>query len=441
MYLHSPGPQPTPISAVACGTHTFDMNDLQTAYRTFFGKGDALYQLFSPYRICPLGAHVDHQHGLVTGFAFDSGIEFLFSATDTGKVEMASLSFEGLMTFNVQRPVDEKQGNWGDYLRGAVWALQQDFKLEKGIRGIVKGSMPIGGLSSSAALLCGFVMAIDKVNKLNLSRQQIIDYASIAERQYVGLNNGILDQACVVLCEADKLLYLDTHTANTSSSRSAWSGGILPPTSVLTLTTLTTRQSTTARSANPLQIRHLLLRRDPKANRTDYNLRVSECKTAAWIIQAYEDEHLKELQDTRLRDVEESTFDKYADKMPARFARRARHFFTECDRVKAGVEAWKRGDIEAFGQQIFESCESSMNNYECGSPELISLYKIMRRTPASTADASQGGFKGACIALVDPAKEDEIRSFVTEEYLKEYPQYKDTFEIFFQNPADGVDFL
>ena len=127
------------------------MNDLFQAYRTFFGTGDALYRMFSPYRICPLGAHVDHQHGWVTGFAFDSGIEFLFSETETGKVEMASLSFEGLMTFNVQRPIDEQQSNWGDYLRGAAWALQQDFQLKKGVRGIVKGSMPIGGLSSSAA--------------------------------------------------------------------------------------------------------------------------------------------------------------------------------------------------------------------------------------------------------------------------------------------------
>ena len=46
------------------------MNELFRAYSTFFGKGDALYRIFSPYRICPLGAHVDHQHGVVTGFAF-----------------------------------------------------------------------------------------------------------------------------------------------------------------------------------------------------------------------------------------------------------------------------------------------------------------------------------------------------------------------------------
>ena len=274
-------------------------DNLFTAYRTFFGKGDALYQLFAPYRICPLGAHVDHQHGLVTGFAFDSGIEFLFSATDTGKVEMASLSFEGLMTFNVQRPVDEKQGNWGDYLRGAVWALQQDFRLERGVRGIVRGSMPIGGLSSSAALLCGFVMAIDKVNSLGLTRQQVIDYASVAERQYVGLNNGVLDQSCVVLCEADKLLFLDTATGEHRLIPFGGEEGKTLPFRLGIFFSGVTR----------------------KLTGTDYNLRVSECKTAAWIVQAYEGEHLKELQDTRLRDISAGQFARHADGMPERCAR------------------------------------------------------------------------------------------------------------------------
>ncbi len=396
-------------------------NDLFQAYRTFFGKGDALYQLFSPYRICPLGAHVDHQHGLVSGFAFDSGIDFLFSETESGKVEMCSLSFEGLMTFNVQRPVDEKQNNWGDYLRGAVWALQQDFQLRKGIRGVVKGSMPIGGLSSSAALLCGFVMALGKINNLYLDKMQVISYASRAEREYVGLNNGILDQACVVLCEADKLLYLDTRTSEYQLLPFGGDNGS---------------------KEMPFKLGIFFSGVTRKLTGTDYNLRVSECKTAAWIMEAYENVPLKELQDTRLRDVDEDIFKKYEDKMPERFAKRARHFYTECDRVEAGVEAWKRGDIKAFGQLIFESCESSMNNYECGSPELIALYKIMRRTEGIYGGRFSGaGFKGACIALVDPAKEESIREFVTKEYLKEFPQYKETFEMFFCHPADGVDFM
>ena len=395
------------------------MEDLFQAYRTFFGKGDALYQLFSPYRICPLGAHVDHQHGLVTGFAFDNGIEFLFSATETGKVEMASLSFEGLMTFNVQRFNEEKQNNWGDYLRGAVWALQQDFQLKRGVRGIVKGSMPIGGLSSSAALLCGFVMAIDKVNQLGLDKRQIIKYASIAERQYVGLNNGILDQACVVLCEADKLLYLDTATEEYQLL--PFGDGSQP---------------------RPFELGIFFSGVTRKLTGTDYNLRVSECKTAAWMLEAYENIPLRELQETRLRDVDEQVFLKYEDRMPERFARRARHFYTECDRVTDGVKAWKEGDIEKFGKYIFESCESSMNNYECGSPELIDIYEIMRRTDGIYGGRFSGaGFKGACIALVDPKKKDGIKQFVTNEYLKKYPQYKDSFEVYFCHPCHGVDFL
>ncbi|MDE5785498.1 MAG: galactokinase [Duncaniella sp.] len=396
------------------------MTDLFVAYRTFFGKGDALYQIFSPYRICPIGAHVDHQHGLVSGFAFDSGIEFLFSATATGKVEMASLSFEGLVTFNVTRPVDPVQGNWGDYLRGAVWAMQKDYQLTRGVRGIVRGSMPIGGLSSSAALLCGFVMAIAKANDIELSQQDVIDYASLAERKYVGLNNGILDQACVVLCESDKLLFLDTETGE---HRLIPFGGDNP-------------------KPLPFRLGIFFSGVTRKLTGTDYNLRVAECKTAAWIMQAYEGQHLKELTETRLRDVPENLLEKYSGAMPDRFARRARHFYSECERVRRGVEAWERGDIREFGQCVFESCESSINNYECGSPELISLYRIMRETPGIIgARFSGAGFKGACIALVDPALEESIREEVTRRYLAEYPQYKDSFEIFFCNPANGVDFL
>lgn len=395
------------------------MRDLFQAYRTFFGKGDALYQLFSPYRICPIGAHVDHQHGLVSGFAFDSGIEFLFSSTPTGKVEMCSLSFEGLMTFNVRREIDSKQNNWGDYLRGAVWALQQDYQLQKGVRGVVKGSMPIGGLSSSAALLCGFVTALDKVNNLGLDKMQVIKYASMAERQYVGLNNGILDQACVVLCEKDRLLYLDTETSDYK---------VLP--------------FGDGKTSLPFKIGIFFSGVTRKLTGTDYNLRVSECKTAAWIIQAYEDIPLKEMGDTRLHDIPRKLFDKHRDQMPKRFAKRAEHYYTECERVRQGLKAWKKGDIKKFGQLVFDSCESSMNNYECGSPELIELYKIMRHTDGIFGGRFSGaGFKGACIALIDPDKEESIREQVTNEYLAKFPQYKNSFCAFFCNTSNGVDFL
>jgi galactokinase len=62
-------------------------------YESYFGHSDHLYKIFSPYRICPLGAHVDHQHGLVTGFAFDKGVKLIFSVSNDSSVNMRSLPF------------------------------------------------------------------------------------------------------------------------------------------------------------------------------------------------------------------------------------------------------------------------------------------------------------------------------------------------------------
>ena len=148
------------------------------------------------------------------------------------------------------------------------------------------------------------------------------------------------------------------------------------------------------------------------------------------------------MEETRLRAVPALLLKKHEERLPERFVKRARHFYTECDRVLSGVKAWEKGDIKEFGKLVFESCESSMNNYECGSPELIALYRIMRRTDGIYGGRFSGvGVKGACKALVDPAKQDSIRAFVTEEYLKEFPQYKDSFKAFFCHTSNGVDFL
>ena len=53
------------------------------------------YHIFSPYRVCPLGAHVDHQHGLVTGFARDKGVDLWFDVREDSSVKLSSKTFEG----------------------------------------------------------------------------------------------------------------------------------------------------------------------------------------------------------------------------------------------------------------------------------------------------------------------------------------------------------
>lgn len=120
------------------------------------------YHIFSPYRVCPLGAHVDHQHGLVTGFAINKGIDLWFNVREDNLVKLSSRSFEGEVEFEIDRPSQIKERHWGDYARGAKYALRKRFELTHGIEGVLQGSLPVGGLSSSAAVLIAYVMAFEK---------------------------------------------------------------------------------------------------------------------------------------------------------------------------------------------------------------------------------------------------------------------------------------
>ncbi len=90
-------------------------------YIRHFGKPQTeLKHIFSPYRVCPIGAHVDHQHGLVTGFAIDKGVDLVYTATEDGSVSLRSLTFEGDIDFSVLIHALVKQGNWGDYARSHI---------------------------------------------------------------------------------------------------------------------------------------------------------------------------------------------------------------------------------------------------------------------------------------------------------------------------------
>ena len=389
------------------------------------------YHIFSPYRVCPLGAHVDHQHGLVTGFAIDKGVDLWFDVADDGHVHLESKTFEGIVDFDINAPSQVRERHWGDYARGAKYALKKRFELKRGITGVIQGSLPVGGLSSSAAVLIAYVMAFAKANDITLQPFEVVKIASEAEREYIGLNNGLLDQACIALGKKNQLLFLD---CDSNEYRLIPFGGQQQSTE--------NSQLSIVNSQLPFEIGIFFSGLTRSLVNSDYNLRVYECKTAAWNMLAYTEQPLKTFDKTFLRDIPKATFDKTRIAMPARFARRAEHFYSEYRRVRQGVTAWETGNLKLFGKLSFDSCESSIHNYECGSPELIAIYEIMRSLPGVYGGRFSGaGFKGACIALVDPAHKAEIEKVLTERYLAQFPEYERTFQVFWVKPDDGARFL
>ena len=375
------------------------------------------YHIYSPYRVCPLGAHVDHQHGLVTGFAINKGVDLWFNVNENGRVNLTSRTFEGDVSFDISAPTQVKEKHWGDYARGAKYALRKRFELTKGIDGVIQGSLPVGGLSSSAAVLIAYVMAFAKANGITLKPFEVAQIASEAEREYIGLNNGLLDQACIALGKKDGLLFLD---CDSNEYRIIKKNPEMPEFEIGVFFSGLTRS----------------------LMNSDYNLRVYECKTAAWNMLAYMDQPLKTFDKTFLRDIPKASFDKTKIAMPQRFARRAEHFYSEYRRVRQGVTAWETGNLKLFGKLSFDSCESSIHNYECGSPELIAIYEIMRELPGVWGGRFSGaGFKGACVAIVDPAHKEEIEKELTKRYLEQFPEYENTFMCYFVKPDDGARFV
>lgn len=369
---------------------------------------------FCPYRICPIGAHSDHNLGKITGLAIDKGIHIAYAPKHNGVIEMVSLQFPKRAQWHIASVPSQKQEDWADYLRGATWALSKKYKLNVGLCGVIEGSLPIGGLSSSAAVIISFLQALCRVNGITLDQQEIIDTAYDAELNYVGVNVGKLDQSCEVLSKQNHLLYLDTKDGKYE---------LIPQNPAM----------------KPYKIAIFFSGLEHSLAGSKYNMRVDELRSGVYALQAYAGMEYGKFKEAMARNVPREVYEQYKNRLPEPWVKRCEHWYTEFERVEKGAEAWRRGDIETYGKLSFESGWSSIHNWESGAPEQIRLYEIMTQTDGIYGGRFSGaGFKGCCMALIDPAYEETIRQKVTTEYLKSFPEMTGKYEVYICESADGV---
>ena len=369
---------------------------------------------FCPYRICPIGAHSDHNLGKITGLAIDKGIHIAYAPKQNGVVEMTSLQFAKRAQWHIASVPSRKQDDWADYLRGATWALGKRYALRVGISGVIDGSLPIGGLSSSAAVIIAFLQALSKLNGIALADQELIDIAYDAELNYVGVSVGKLDQSCEVLSKRGHLLYLDTRDGTYE---------LIPQHPAM----------------KPYKIAIFFSGLEHSLAGSKFNMRVDELRAGVYALQAFAGMDYGKFNEANARLVPREVYETYKNRLPEPWAKRCEHWYTEFERVEQGAEAWRRGDIETYGRLSFESGWSSIHNWESGAPEQIRLYEIMTHTDGIYGGRFSGaGFKGCCMALIDPAFEESIRRSVTADYLKAFPEMTGKYEVFICESADGV---
>ena len=186
-------------------------NSVEKLISNFKDKYGAIpmYSAFTPYRICPIGAHVDHNVGKCTGFAINKGIHIVYDINKDGIVELESLQFTKKVQWHILNTPPKKVSDWADPLRGATIELSNRYPLRYGMSAIIDGELPIGGMSSSSSLVITFINALAFINNIKLDEKELMEISEKSEKNYLGIENGKLNQMCEIYSKKNKLLYVD----------------------------------------------------------------------------------------------------------------------------------------------------------------------------------------------------------------------------------------
>jgi galacturonokinase len=364
----------------------------------------------APYRISPLGAHIDHQGGPVLGMTINAYTLLAYAPARDDGVHLRSLNYPGRVDFSLSQPDNSAGSFWGRYPQGAALALKQVYAIQTGIDGLVMGHLPGGGLSSSASVLLAYLQALADANAIRPEPWELVSLTQQAENVHIGLKNGILDQSSIVFGQTGRLLHIDTVTPRVDALE-------LP------------------KAADAFRILVAYSGFSRELTTTGYNSRVSECREAARLLSAYGEDTPAH----QFADVKEAIFEAHGRKLPAHLYRRARHFFNEQQRVASGVDAWQRGDMGTFGRLMNASCQSSIEDYECGSQPIHDLQQIVSQTRGVFGSRfSGGGFGGCVVALVAFQEATDAAQEIRIAYQRRHPEVAEATCVYLADSVCGL---
>ncbi|WP_328803183.1 galactokinase [Ruoffia halotolerans] len=341
----------------------------------------------------------------------------VYAPREDGYINIKSMDFPDKEYFHLSHDLEYIPGFWGSYIRGAVHALQEDYVLKVGLNAIVSGKLPIGGLSSSAAVTTAYLMALCDVNDIEFTKYDLIKYSHWVETEFIGLKNGILDQSANILSLDNQLMVMDCQE---------WEHEMVPK----------------GEGFPDFEVVVVYSGITKNLMGTDFNNLVDEVRVAGWMLQELAGLPLSKLEDVRLREIPKEVYETHKENLLPRFRKRAAHFYTEQERVEKGAEAWAKGDLEAFGQLMFESGHSSFYQQESGIPEMETIYNILKDTEGVYgARPSGAGYRGALIGLVNPDFKEHIKAQIDAIYPSKHPEYKDVYEVNFCQTDDGARFV
>ncbi len=358
------------------------IQQLQEEFVQHFGTA-ATEIFFSSGRVNLIGEHIDYNGGFVLPAAISLGISAVVKRREDDTLRVYAKEFNQEISFSVKEVFSFQQNektHWSAYVKAALQVLKDNNVQISGADILIGSDLPLGsGLSSSAALEC-LIAYIFNEDFYKKERTQLALDAQQAERQYVGVNCGIMDQFAVANGKKNHAILLNCATLESEYIPADFKN---------------------------YQLIIINSNKSRALAESKYNERRKECDAAFEVLRNFDiAEDLCHVHEISLAYLEDDIL-----------YQRAKHAILENKRVINAVDALRKGNIEAFGQLLTESHISLDTDYEVSGYELNMIVHYSTHFDGCVGARMTGaGFGGCCIALVEKEKTNQFISYVGKKY-------------------------
>ncbi len=334
----------------------------------------------SPGRVNIIGEHSDYNNGFVLPAAIDKAAYIAVSLRDDNEIHLSALDLNETFSTTVSNLQPIGDISWPNYILGGVAQFINRSIPMPGFNAVLSSDVPIGaGLSSSAAVECATVFALNHLLNSNIPRIEMVTMAQKAEHEYAGVMCGIMDQFASMMGKANQVIKLDCR-----SLEYEYVPFNLDGIKILLLNT---------------NVKHSLAS-------SEYNTRRMECTQAVELIQAHHPEVLS------LRDATVEMLDQYVLPYNNLVYQRSRYIVDEMDRLLQACQFLKVGNIAGLGNCMYQTHDGLSKQYQVSCKELDFLVDFVRSRPEVIGARMMGGGFGGC--TINLVKESAIEALLQE---------------------------
>ncbi|NCT93437.1 MAG: galactokinase [Chitinophagaceae bacterium] len=374
-------------------------------YREKFGEPECIVS--SPGRINLIGEHTDYNQGWVMPAAIDNAVYVSAGRRSDQEIQVYAVNYDELLVADASN-LTKASPRWSDYVLGVVAVLQKHGYPVSGFQMVLRGDIPEGaGLSSSAAVECAVLFALDHLFGWQIPRKTMALLAQEAEHSYAGVQCGIMDQFASLFGKQDHLLQLDCRTMDFRYL--PWDSNDVE---LLLFNT---------------KVKHELAS-------SEYNQRRLECEAGVALLKQY-DPRIQSL-----RDVSPDIVEKVLSGAEKEIYQRCLYVTEEISRVEAAAIDLEKGDMEAFGKKMFATHRGLRDLYQVSCPELDALVSWAQQDSfVLGARMMGGGFGGCTINLVRKGAASGVIDKFNEKYLEQFGCFLEAYPVKIMTGTTLVD--